>query len=174
MIATGDRFVPADGIGDEIEVTRAPVGDGLAECRDARGLTFTVAPSLLLDERKWKLTSYMGTRAATAPLYREESADRALAALTVGMERKAAKWRPSLVPSGTMESIARAMQAGIDAGHVEGDWQQRDAHVFVEAAIRHLLAELGGERVDGSGLLALDHALASCAIARNLTAGGGA
>lgn len=162
-VQVGDVFEPADGAsGQAVEVTHASAVTDMADCRKLdSGITFSVPKHMLLDPLRWKPAGHMGSRVVPSL---------GTVTSTVGMERKATKWRPSLVPSGTMESIARAMQAGIDAGHVEGDWKQREARVFVEAAIRHLLAELGGERVDQSGLLALDHALASVAIARNLVA----
>ena len=160
-IQVGDVFEPLGGKpSDAVEVTNLYFNNFCGARRIGTELTFTVAESLLLDPLAWVRAGYMGSR--NLPVEG--------ASLTVGMARKVAKWRPSLVPSGTMEAVARAMQAGIDAGHVEGDWQKREAKVFVEAAIRHLLAHLGGETVDVSGLLALDHALASVAIARNLVA----
>lgn len=153
MIQTGDRFVPAEGDAAEaIEVSF--VGSvGLVDVKRIRdGLAWNMTADALLDARKW-IRSRDTVPAAPS---------------TVGMERKSAKWRPSLVPSGTLEAIALAMQAGIDAGHVEGDWKTREASVFVDAAIRHGMALLGGEEFDESGLHHLDHFLASAAIARHL------
>lgn len=151
MIQTGDRFVPAEGDAAEaIEVSF--VGSvGLVDVKRIRdGLAWNMTADALLDARKW-IRSRDTVPAAPS---------------TVGMERKSAKWRPSLVPSGTLEAIARAMQAGIDAGHVEGDWKTREASVFVDAAIRHLVAHADGKRDEDH----LAHALASVAIARNLSA----
>lgn len=163
-IQVGDVFEPTGGKpSDGVEVTALYSNNFCGARKIGTELTFTVAESLLLDPLAWVRAGYMGTRYEPAPLPAPGN-------LTVGMARKVAKWRPSLVPSGTMEAVARAMQAGIDAGHVEGDWRKREAKVFVEAAIRHLLAELGGETVDESGLAHLDHALASVAIARHLAA----
>lgn len=167
MIRAGDRFVPCDSLGDEIEADGPADGGGLVPVRTSRGVTLTVSQSLLLDERHWQRTGWLGTR---PELLGAKAPDHVVP--TGAMARKAAKWRPSLVPAGTDEAIARAMQAGIDAGHEEGDWQKREARVFYDATLRHLLdcAADFARRDDVSGLLNLNHALASLAILRNLAA----
>lgn len=87
--------------------------------------------------------------------------------LTPAMKEKVTKWRASLVPSGTLQAIAEVMQAGIDGGHVEGDWAQHPYMVYYDALQRHLDAFFRGALIDPkSGKPALDHALASLAILR--------
>ncbi len=166
-IQIGDVFEAKDGApGQAIEVTSL-VGSGkfvVSVRKIDNGVTFDIPTDMLLDPLRWVRAGYMGTRAAPAP----RPADHVVPPLTVGMERKLAKWRPSLVPSGTVEAIARAMQAGIDAGHVEGDWINREPIVFLDATLRHLYhVDQDHHARDQSGLLAVDHALAALAILRH-------
>lgn len=166
-IQLGDVFEPKDGPPSQaVEVVGLKAG-GLVDLRKIdTGVTFDACADLLLDPLRWTRAGYMGTR--TPPIPPQRAPDHVVPPLTVGMERKLAKWRPSLVPSGTVEAIARAMQAGIDRGHVEGDWSRREPIVYLDATLRHLYhVDQDHHALDESGLLAVDHALAALAILRH-------
>lgn len=185
-VQVGDVFEPKGGSPSQaIEVYHLRP-DSMAECRVLEsGVTFTAMSHMLLDPERWVRAGYMGSRALPptqpkAPLYPEESADRALRETTdQKIKQAAAKVPLNLLPLSALAGTARVFQYGA-AKYAAGNFiraQDDEApNRYMGALQRHNMAMQARDGLYSwatigaldaeSGLPDIDHAIASLVMLR--------